>query len=222
MIEAKYYVYLWKIKETQEVIYVGKGSGKRWRSMKDRNDEFKKIRKQHECECEIVKYFVDEEEAYDFEKELGTFYKKIGQCKCCHEFGRKGKYVDEETLEKMRPTMFTKGHNRAWNKGMKMSDEFREKCRQRQLGKKQSEETIRKRSQKLKGHKVSQKVIEKNKQRLSEKVLAIEEKTNKILKEYNSFVELAKEKNVCPATVCLWLKEKKVKNGIFYVKKSIW
>lgn len=118
--------------------------------------------------------------------------------------------------------MFTKGHNRAWNKGMKMSDEFRKKCRQRQLGKKQSEETIRKRSQKLKGHKVSQKVIEKNKQRLSEKVLAIEEKTNKILKEYNSSVELAKEKNVCPATVCLWLKEKKVKNGIFYVKKSIW
>ena len=42
MIEAKYYVYLWKIKETQEVIYVGKGSGNRWRSMKDRNDEFKK------------------------------------------------------------------------------------------------------------------------------------------------------------------------------------
>lgn len=33
----------------------------------------------------------------------------------------------------------------AWNKGLKMSKEFKEKCRKRQLGKKQSKETIQKR-----------------------------------------------------------------------------
>lgn len=222
MIEAKYYVYLWRIKETKEVIYVGKGSGNRWRSMKDRNETYKAYRNQYECECEILKYFDDEEEAYNYEKEIGMYYKKLGQCKGCHEFGNKGKFVDEETLNKMRPTMFVKGHKKTWNKGMKMSDDFREKCRKSHLGKKQSEETKRKRSEKLKGHKVSQKVRDKNKQLFSQKVLAIEEKTNKVIKEYNSSADIAREKNVCPATVCLWLKERKIKNGIFYVKKSIW
>lgn len=43
---------------------------------------------------------------------------------------------------------FKKG-NKSWNKGLKMDDAFREKCRVGQLGKKQSEETKQKRSESI-------------------------------------------------------------------------
>ena len=46
MINAQmFYVYEWYIVETGEIFYVGKGSGNRVTSMKDRNEYFKNIRK---------------------------------------------------------------------------------------------------------------------------------------------------------------------------------
>ena len=43
MIEAKYYVYEWYIEDTNEIFYVGKGTGNRVISMKNRNSYFKNI-----------------------------------------------------------------------------------------------------------------------------------------------------------------------------------
>ena len=51
-------------------------------------------------------------------------------------------------LSKKHRENVSKGHmgQKAWNKGIKMSDEFREKCRQRQIGKKDSMKTRIKKS----------------------------------------------------------------------------
>lgn len=202
MIEAKYYVYVWKTKFNNEVFYVGKGSGNRWKSMKDRNNHFKNIRKKYECECEIVKYFDNEKEAYDYELELGKYYKSIGQARACHVLGNIRRYIDDETLSKIKKTTFKNGHT-SWNKGKKMSDEYRENCRKRMLGTKQSEETKRKRSESLKGHEVSQKVIDALIKNKSKKCAKIDPKTMQVVKVYNSLSEVSKELNVSPATITI-------------------
>ena len=65
-----FYVYEWYLKETGEIIYVGKGSKKRY-LCKQHNNLFKEMIKRFECESRIVKYFNDEIEAFNYE------YKRI-------------------------------------------------------------------------------------------------------------------------------------------------
>ena len=155
MINAKaFYVYEWYIIETGEIFYVGKGSGKRVTSMKDRNDEFKRIRKANECAYRIVKYFDTDEAALAYELEYGSQLKSIGQARACHVLGGKGKFIDDASLAKMKPTQFRKSHE-PWNKGKEMDDAYKARCRSYKLGTKQSEETKRKRSEKLMNHPVS-------------------------------------------------------------------
>lgn len=219
MINAKYYVYIWKIKENQEVFYVGKGSGNRYKSMKDRNKHFKNIRAKYDCECEIVKYFDDEEKAYEYELELGKYYKSIGQARACHVLGNIRKYIDDDTLSKMKKTTFKKNYI-PWNKGKKMSDELRKKLSDSHKGKKQSEETKKKRSNSLKGHNVSDKTIKKCIETHSKKVLEIDALTEKVINEYNSSAEIARKYNVKPSTICQRIKYKRIINGKYLIHKE--
>lgn len=202
MIEGKYYVYIWKTKYNGEVFYVGKGSGNRWKSMKNRNNHFKNIRKKYDCECEIVKYFNDEEDAYNYELELGEYYKSIGQARACHVLGNVNKYIDYETLTKMKKTCFKKEAT-PWNAGKKMSNEYKEACRKRMLGTKQSEETKKKRSASLKGHSVSEKTIKSLVKRRSKKCLKIDIENMSIVQEYGSLAEVARELNVSPSIITI-------------------
>ena len=155
MIKADYYVYEWFIVETGEVFYVGKGSGKRATSMKDRNDLFKQIRREHKCDYRILRNFTDNKEAFEYEKQRGLELKAIGQARACFMLGAENRYTEETVYEKMRPTWFKKGFD-PWNKGRKMDDAQREKLRQARLGTHQSEETKRKRSAALMNHPVSE------------------------------------------------------------------
>lgn len=148
----KYYVYTWFIKESHKVFYVGKGSGNRVTSMKDRNQYFRNIRKHYECDYEIVKYFDTEEEAYDFEKSLGLQYKEKGEAWCCFVLGKTEKFLSSRLKQKISTTM--KGRT-PWNKGLKTPEHVREMQRAAKLGKAQTEETKRRRSLSLKGHSVS-------------------------------------------------------------------
>lgn len=144
----EFYVYEWYIKATGEVFYVGKGSGNRVVSMKDRNTYFKNIRKKHECAYRIVRYFEREEDAYNFELELGLEYLSIGEAKACYVLGKTNKFISKHTRHKIANTL--KGRP-AHNKGKSPSIEARAKMRQAKLGKKQSEETRRKRAKALSG-----------------------------------------------------------------------
>lgn len=152
MINNVYYIYIWKIKSTGEVFYIGKGSGNRYKSMKDRNDYFKNIRKKYECEVEIIHENLSEEQAYDLELELGLKLKAKGQARACYILGKTNKFIDNSTKKKISKTL---EGNTPWNKGKKLTEEHISKLRKAKLGNKQSLETRIKRSKSLKGHNVS-------------------------------------------------------------------
>lgn len=63
----EYYVYAWKIKDTGEIFYIGKGKGDRAHSKHDRAYEAEKIRAQYETVIEILKDNLSEEEALEYE-----------------------------------------------------------------------------------------------------------------------------------------------------------
>ena len=168
LVNKKYYVYEWFIKETGEIFYVGKGSGNRVTSNKDRNEYFKNIRKKYECDYKIVYDNLSEEEAYNLEFEYGTKLKEKGLAKACYVLGKTNKFVSSEIKRKISKTLTGKT---SYNKGRKMPEEQKEKLSLLHLGKKQSAETIEKRRQSMIGHKVSdetkmklsyQKIGEKN------------------------------------------------------------
>lgn len=76
-----YYVYEWFIVATDEVIYVGKGTGRRYRVRKH-NRFFDDMLKRYECDSRIVKEFESEEDAFAFEFERVNELRNIGQCVC--------------------------------------------------------------------------------------------------------------------------------------------
>lgn len=154
----RFYVYIWFIKETHKVFYVGKGSGNRVISMKDRNPYFRNIRKNYDCDYEIVKYFDSEIEAYEYEKQLGLEYKAKGEAWCCFILGQTDKFIDKKTRKKISTSLKGKP---VWNKGRKVSEEIKQKQRAAKLGVKQSEETKQRRSAALLGHAVSKETRKK-------------------------------------------------------------
>ena len=76
-----YYVYEWFIKETGEVIYVGKGTRNRYKVRKH-NRFFNDMVNRFECESCIVKEFEDEKEAFEYEYDRINELRSIGQCVC--------------------------------------------------------------------------------------------------------------------------------------------
>lgn len=81
-----FYVYEWFIKDTNEVFYVGKGTGNRYRVRKH-NNFFNDMIKRYECDSRIVEYFENEIDAFDFEYLHIEELKKVGQCVCNIRYG---------------------------------------------------------------------------------------------------------------------------------------
>lgn len=97
-----FYVYEWFIKETNEVIYVGKGKGKRYKVRKH-NRLFDEMIKRFECESRIIKYFENEEDAFKYEYERIEYMKSVNQCVCNINKGGSGGTIswwDDETRKK--------------------------------------------------------------------------------------------------------------------------
>lgn len=216
MIEAKYYVYEWYVEDTNEIFYVGKGTGNRVTSMKNRNSYFKNIRKKYKCNYRILKYFRNENDAYNYELKRGLELKEIGQAKACYVLGNFKKFIDDSVLEKMKKTAFKKERT-PWNKGKKMSIEYKEKCRKRTLGTKQSEETRKKRSNSLKNHIVTKEAREKIGLSKMKPIILVNLET-KEEKTYNQISNLAKELNVCQSSLCRPLKSGKVYKNKYIIK----
>lgn len=216
MIEAKYYVYEWYIEETNEIFYVGKGTGNRVTSMKNRNSYFKNIRKKYKCNYRILKYFKNENDAYNYELKRGLELKEIGQAKACYVLGNFKKFIDDSVLEKMKKTAFKK-ERIPWNKGKKMSDEYKEKCRKRILGTKQSEETRKKRSDSLKNHIVTKEAREKIGLSKMKPIILINLDTKEEI-VYKKISNLAKELNICQSSLCRPLKSGKIYKNKYIIK----
>lgn len=76
-----FYVYEWYIVNTGEIIYVGKGSGRRYKVRKH-NAFFNEFIKRYDCESRIVKKFETEKEAFEYEFDRVLELKLKGQCVC--------------------------------------------------------------------------------------------------------------------------------------------
>lgn len=83
-LDSEYYVYIHVNKNTNEVLYVGKGTGDRFKDLSSRNDAYLKymdVLGKDNIECRIIKHFQDEAEAYNYEKEITDLFKSLGQAK---------------------------------------------------------------------------------------------------------------------------------------------
>lgn len=78
-----FYVYQWYNTETQEIFYIGKGCGNRYKSMDKRNQKFKDYCKNNPHDSKIIAYFEQEKDALSFEREKIIELKALGQC-CCN------------------------------------------------------------------------------------------------------------------------------------------
>lgn len=76
-----YYVYEWYIKDTDEIIYVGKGTRNRYKVRKH-NKLFNEMIRRFECDSRIVKEFKTEKEAFDYEYERINTLKEKNECVC--------------------------------------------------------------------------------------------------------------------------------------------
>ena len=76
-----FYVYEWYIEDTNEIIYVGKGTKNRYK-VKKHNWLFQKYIEEFNCSSRIVKYFDDEQFAFEYERIHIDELQEIGQCKC--------------------------------------------------------------------------------------------------------------------------------------------
>ncbi|MGM0899215.1 MAG: hypothetical protein ACQEV0_15005 [Bacillota bacterium] len=75
--KRNYYVYEWFIKETGQVIYLGKGTSSRYKNTK-RNDYFNRLFEKFECDVRFVKDGLTEYEALVLEEELFVQLEKDG------------------------------------------------------------------------------------------------------------------------------------------------
>lgn len=88
-----FYVYEWFNVDTDEVFYVGKGKGVRYKTIKGRNSYFSNYYGKYSCDVRKIKEKLSEDEAYDLEEKMISHYKEIGQCKCnFHKGGSGGRY----------------------------------------------------------------------------------------------------------------------------------
>jgi len=159
----EFYVYAWKISKTNETFYIGKGKGKRMFYIHQRNNRFKVVYENNECNVILLANNLTEQEAFAFEIEAIRNYRSIGQAKCNISNGGEGptglKHTEESKRKisiaktgihhteetKKRISKNTKGNknslgtkNHLWHKH---SEETKKKMSLLRKGTNQSEET---------------------------------------------------------------------------------
>lgn len=72
----KYYVYEWFFTDTDEVFYVGKGCGDRYRAISGRNKFFLDMYRTHPCDVRIIEKDLYEEDAYALEHATVLWYRE--------------------------------------------------------------------------------------------------------------------------------------------------
>lgn len=74
--QKRYYVYAWYTKDTNEIFYIGKGTGKRYLTRKRENKFFMNILNAHDCDSLIMKDNLSEKEAFELEVMLISYFRK--------------------------------------------------------------------------------------------------------------------------------------------------
>ena len=76
-----FYVYEWFIVDTNEIIYVGKGTRNRYK-FRQHNKLFNEMIERYECSSRIIKEFENEKDAFQYEHDRIVELKEKGQCIC--------------------------------------------------------------------------------------------------------------------------------------------
>lgn len=76
-----FYVYEWFNLDTDEIFYVGKGTGRRYKVRKH-NKFFNDYIKRNNCSSRIIKTFEKEQDAFSYEYVRVNELKEAGQCAC--------------------------------------------------------------------------------------------------------------------------------------------
>ena len=85
-----FYVYEWYNVNTNEIFYVGKGIGNRYKQVSKRNQLFKEYYENNECSVRIIKNFELEKDAFAYENKRILELKAQGQCFCNLDNGGTG------------------------------------------------------------------------------------------------------------------------------------
>lgn len=111
----KFYVYEWYNIITNEVFYVGKGCGNRYKDKIHRNNLFLQyIKNNPEVQVRIIASDLSEQEAFIKEEKLISYYRKLGQCSCNFAQGGYGG----------KATVWTEEMKKYWSENNPMKDEI--------------------------------------------------------------------------------------------------
>ena len=116
--EIKYYVYEWYIVDTDEVFYVGKGCGDRYKTTRRNNKFFNDMYNSHECDVRILEDCLTEEEAYAKEMEWIAWYRDNTNYRLTNQTdggdGTRGYKPSQETIEAQRQAIIDRWNNPEW------------------------------------------------------------------------------------------------------------
>lgn len=85
-----FYVYEWYNTNTNEIFYVGKGCGNRYKNHSKRNKLFIEYYNNNSCASRIIAYYENEQDAFNAEKERIIELKSKGMCQCNLDNGGTG------------------------------------------------------------------------------------------------------------------------------------
>lgn len=100
-----YYVYMYYLKSTGEVFYVGKGKNDRYKSMVHRNELFLNILNKYKDDVDVKFYkeHLSQDESFELEKQLIKEYWERGECRAnFHEGGCGGNTGNYDSPERSR------------------------------------------------------------------------------------------------------------------------
>lgn len=126
----KYYVYEWYNVETNEVFYVGKGNGDRYKNLSRRSIRFREYYSTHDCSVRKVHENLSEEDAFKQEKLLIRYYRESTNFPLTNvtDGGDGGIVPTKDFIEKMRT--ISMGENNP-NYGNKWTEEQKREASKR-------------------------------------------------------------------------------------------
>lgn len=158
-VENRYYVYIHRKEDTNDVFYVGKGSGERAKQTTSRSRWWTAVKDKHGFTVEIIEKGLSEFDAFNLEIETIKFYRECGYNLVNLTNGGEGSSgysPSAETRAKLSAAHKGRVFSDDWRgklsvarKGWVPSEDTREKLRLGSTGKKHSKETIEKRAIKL-------------------------------------------------------------------------
>lgn len=110
-----YYVYLWFNIDTNEIFYVGLGTGDRRFHTKQRNDLFKKYYEENECAVRLYRSNLDIDEAVQLERDLIFNFKP-----CCNISKGGDRTNGEKISESLKGRSFSDQHKENLSKAAKL------------------------------------------------------------------------------------------------------